>query len=355
MDFDSLCENVSWTNPGCDTSMDARGRDVLIVVAKLAYRVSPEGAPRHIVVPVRRMEQGDEGGGLRFPNDLEADEKPGTDVGLVGTAHPAARGGDQRTAYIWLSVGGLRKVVLAHGPRTYTKTWRGVVPSDPAPLTGPVPLRYDAAFGGVDPLTRASEPRNPIGRGFSSDPARLVGLPAPQLEPVAEGAAEPHPAHGAFAPIPGHWEPRRSFAGTYDAAWARSRAPVRPRDFQSRFHNWAVPGLWSATPLLGDEPFEVGGVLPEGVWRFRLPRYAVTFESVVEGRRSAHSTHLDSILIDADTRVVELTWRASFVLPKKWEKVERILVQGVGELPEEVIMPPDARRSAAAIRAGERS
>lgn len=339
MEFDPLCENISWASTGCAASMDRRGRDVVVVVARVAYQVSLQGAPRRVLAPIRRGDELDTAGGLRAPDDLAADEKPGTDVGLVGTAHPPRVAG-QRSAYAWLSVGGLRKVITVHGPRVYGKTWRGVAPSDPAPLVDPVPLRYDLAYGGVDPVTLKREPTNPIGRGFASDPALLVGKPAPQLEPMAEGVTEPHPAHAAFAPIPPQWEPRRALAGTYDAAWARGRAPVRPRDFDPRHWCWSVPGLYSPTPLMGDEQVEVGGVLPEGVWRFRLPRYAVAFEASIEGRRAPYPTHLDGLFIDADARVVELTWRAAIPLPKKWDRLERIHVLGAGELSDEVLGVP---------------
>jgi hypothetical protein len=343
MDFASLVENISWASVGADTTMDRHGRDVALVVAKVAYKVSFQGAPRLVLAPLRRMDEGDGGGGVRFPADLVADEKPGTDVGLVGVAYPPpTRMGDKGRAYAWLSVGNLRKVVVVNGPRVYMKGWRGVVPSEPAPLVEPVPLRFDRAYGGVDPTTGAMEPSNPIGIGFSSQPARLIGEPAPQLEPASadEGGTTSHPSHATFAPIPAHWEPRRSRIGTHDAAWAKSRAPVRPRDFDPMHHAWSVPGLHSPTPLVGDEQVEVGGVLPEGVWRFRLPRYAVQFGSQVEGKRAAIETHLDSFLVDTETRVVELSWRASIVLPKKWERLERIYVVGQGSLSEDVIRGP---------------
>jgi hypothetical protein len=240
-------------------------------------------------------------------------------------------------------MGPQRKVVAIHGPRVYTKDWRGaVLPSEPAPLVEPVPLRYDLAFGGTDPTTGKAEPHNPVGMGFSSQPQRLIGQPAPPLEPatVQEGGAESHPSHGTFAPIPAQWEPRRSRIGTHDAAWAKNRAPVRPRDFDPRHHAWSTPGLYGATPLVGDEPVEVGGVLPEGTWKFRLPRYAVRFASRVKGELRPHETHLDSVLIDADTRVVELCFRAAIVLPRKWQMLERIFVLGEGTLPEDVIRGP---------------
>lgn len=353
MHLDARLDNVSWASVGIDATMDRHGRDVALVVAKVAYKVSALGAARLVLAPVRRDDLAEEGGGVRFPSDLAADEKPGTDLGLVGVAQPPPRGSGRTSALAWVSMGALRKVVTVYGPRVYTKGWRGVAPGEPAPLLDPVPLRFDQAYGGTDPWTSATEPYNPIGVGFSSDPTRLVGRPAPRLEPppVDAGAPvlgqAPHPCHGVFAPIPAHWEPRRSLIGTHDAAWAKRRAPVRPRDFEPRHHAWSVPGLHSATPLLGDEQLEVGGVLPEGLWRFKLPRYAVTFASVTEGKRATHETHLDSVFIDADTRVVELCWRASIRLPRKWEWLERVEVLGAGTLPEDVLRGPRSSEAAA--------
>ena len=355
MKLEALVENISWASVSADMVMDRHGRDVAVVVAKMAYKVSRGGAPRLALTPVRRVDEGDGAAGVRFPADLVADEKPGTDVGLVGVAYPPPRtAGDKGRAYAWLQVGTLRKVVVVHGPRVYVKSWRGgVAPSDPAPLVEPVPLRYDKCLGGLDPVTGVFEPTNPIGMGFSSQPTRLIGEPAPQLEPasIEEGGAPSHPSHGAFAPIPAHWEPRCSRIGTHDAAWAKGRAPVRPRDFDPMHHAWSVPGLHSQAPLVGDELVEVGGVLPEGVWRFRLPRYAVEFGSQIDGKKAAHETHLDGFLIDTETRAVELTWRASIVLPRKWERLERVWVLGVGSLPEDVIR--DLSRSVGAGKAAD--
>ena len=76
-------------------------------------------------------------------------------------------------------------------------------------------------------------------------------------------------------------------------------------------------------------------MLEEGTWRFALPKYDVRFASVSGGEEHPHPSHLDSYLIDADARRVELTWRTSVLLPKKWELVEKILVTGKGDLPED--------------------
>jgi hypothetical protein len=102
--------------------------------------------------------------------------------------------------------------------------------------------------------------------------------------------------------------------------------PLLPSDFDSRFHVCVPEDQWSPRPLRGDEPFEVFGATREGLWRFTLPRRAVGFSSVVLGKRTEHRTHLDTILIDADTKRVELTYRAAIVAPRKLEMVDRILI-----------------------------
>lgn len=374
MDLDAIIDNVSWATVRCDSTLDAIGRDVAVVVAKLAFKVTPEGRATVTFRPVRFGEAADGFGGLKFPAEL-VDAKPGTDVGLVGHAHPP-KGKPAIQSMAWVQVGGNRKVVNVFGPRRFTADFKGAIVPGPSQLfEEPVPLRWDHCFGGVDigaghdhghdhahahgPATSwASEPFNPSGRGFlasSTDPRSLLGKPAWVLEPVNDGRAAPtkpgqvanliHRSHGCFAPIPEHFEPRRKLAGTYDAEWAKKRAPVRPKDFDVGHNSWAVPELRFTTPITTDTPFEVAGVIPEGVWRFKLPAYGMEFESTTYGEKVTHASHLDSVLIDADERVVELVFRASIPLPRKWAHLERIVARGLGRLPDDVLTPDKAAQA----------
>jgi hypothetical protein len=340
VDFDARCENVSWASVRCDHTLDRRGHDVALVVAKIAYHVDTIGNATVTFRPVRFGAAADGHGGLKFPGEL-VDEKPGTDVALVGTAHPP-RGRPVDRALAWVQAGLLRKVITVYGPRRYVATASGYAPGPPGPLE-PTPLRFDHCYGGHEHSGRVyeAEPYNPVGRGFAIDPRSLLGLDAPCLEPAAAFRGDPiaaaHRSHGCFAPIPEHFEPRRKLGGTYDAEWTKKRAPIRPRDFDVAHNSWAMPELRSSAPLPPDTPFEIAGVTPEGMWRFKLPRYAVEFESVIRGERRAHDTHLDSVLIDADEHVVELSFRASIRLPRKWEALERVYVRGVGDMPAEAL------------------
>lgn len=337
MDFDQRIGNHSLASTGSAPFLDREGRDVLVVIARVAYRLQPNGEPRYTSAPVRFSDVSDEGGGVLRPSDL-ADEKPGTDVGVVGTALPRP-GAPVPRALAWVQAGTLRAAVQLVGPRTYQARRGAAEPGPPAPL-GPTPLRWDHAFGGVD-TTDSEAPAehgdNPIGRGFARHPMNRLGRPAPQLEP-ADGE-DPERAVG-FAPVPESWESRRKRFGTLDARWASERAPVWPKDADARRYCWSAPGLWSATPLAPDVPFELGGVTTGGVLRFTLPRYAVAFESKLRGDTRQHPTHLDGVLLDLDNATVELTWRTSIGLPRKWEWLEAIEVSGVGKIPRRVLGDP---------------
>jgi hypothetical protein len=353
MDLNPLCQNESWATVRAEPTLDRNGHDVAVVVAKVAYEVDPRGRVTLSFRPVRWSDVGDGHGGIKFAGEL-VDEKPGTDVALVGTAHPP-RGKKVDRMLAWVTAGNLRKVVNVFGARRFTAEWRGVVAGPPATVE-PTPLRYDLCFGGRDEEGEVwhEEAHNPAGRGFATDPTRLAGREAHVLEPVVDPKAgtTPHPSHGCFAPIPANWAPRLRYAGTHDEAWAKTRAPVRPKDFDVSHNLWAPPELHALDPLAPDVDFEIGGVIEEGLWRFKLPKYAVSFASITQGQRLEHPTHLDSVVIDADERTVELSWRAAIRLPRKWEFLEKICVRGEGTMPDSVL--DDSHRREASARTPSR-
>ena len=344
MDLARICHNRTPLSVRAAPMDDRRGREVLVVIAKLTLAVSAAG----VVAIARRPREirlsdvpasAEPSGSLRYPSDL-IDEKPGTDVLLVGSAHPPpGRAVSSMTASVRVEAGQrtLSKTVTVHGPRVWYRGALGVVPGPPALLTAPVPLLYEHAYGGrddTDPAQPLVEWRNPAGTGFARDRARLVGQAAPALEDPAAPLSSRSPAPAAFGPIAAHWLPRSKLAGTHDEAWARTRAPVRPVDFDPRHNACAHPDLHSDVPLPGDVSVEILGATPEGTWRFQLPAYEVEFRALVRGVLSTPETHLDTYLIDAEARVVELVWRARVPMPRKSEAIEAVYVTGKGDLPE---------------------
>jgi hypothetical protein len=313
---------------------DKDGREILAVISKQTFCVDSSGKvdpdrekPPDVDLADTFNSAEVERASIARPSQL-FHFKPGTDVVLLGHAHPQRSG--ETHVDVSLRVGPIAKTVRAYGLRVWQMgTLGGLKPGPARPIREPVPLIYELAWGGQDlddPAKPVAEPRNYVGRGIAREPRSLVDQPAAQLEDPA------HPIDGrtnrpaAFSPIHRHWQPRVQYAGTYDQVWQETRMPLLPADFDDRYHVCVPPDQWSEVPLRSDQPFEILGATPEGIWRFQLPRIAPGFSSVTSGRRTEHRTHLDTILIDADRRRVELTWRAAVPLPRKYEMLEQVLV-----------------------------
>jgi hypothetical protein len=312
---------------------DKRGAERLVVILKYTFAVDAEGRAEVLsdgVSPYLADEfngKDPAASSIRKPSDL-ADDKPGTDVLLVGHAHPPKREATQ--VEVSLRVGPIHKRARVHGLRVWKPgTLGGLSPGPALPIREPVPLIYELAWGGLDlsdPERPVGEPRNTVGRGVAREPRSLVGQPAAQIEAIDAPISGAQNTPVSFGALHRHWQPRASYAGTYDEVWMQTKMPLLPDDFDARFHVTAPPDQWSEVPLRSDEKVEVIGATPEGAWRFQLPRITPGFSSFVGGKRSEHRTHLDTFLVDADARRVELTFRAVVPLPRKYEMLESVRI-----------------------------
>jgi hypothetical protein len=102
---------------------------------------------------------------------------------------------------------------------------------------------------------------------------------------------------------------RLKYAGTYDEAWRKSRAPFLPADFNYRFFSCAYPELRTETYLMGGEKVFADGVSPEGPLWFYLPRIKVEVKTVFEHKSVICGSALDTVIFDADTLQILLLWR----------------------------------------------
>lgn len=312
---------------------DQTGRDHLVVILVYTFVVDAHGVVEIIEGDPPRLVDEYNGpdaakASIRKPSQL-FDFKPGTDVIFVGHAHPP-RSGKVDHVDVTLQVGSLAKTVRAHGLRVWQwGLFGGLAPGPALPIHEPIPLIYELAWGGLD-LSRPESPvgdtRNTVGRGVTRRPRELVDQAAAQIEDPARPLGSGKNIPAGLGAIHRHWEPRAQYAGTYDEVWKQTKMPLLPDDFDARFHVAVPHDQWAPTPLRGDEPIEIRGATPEGLWRFQLPRFIPGFSSFVGRQRTDHRTHLDSMLIDADARRVELTWRAAIPLPRKHELLERVSV-----------------------------
>ena len=249
--------------------------------------------------------------------------KPATDVALIGHAHATARG--QTEVLTGIRVGPVQKLVKVIGDRFIARRAGVARASAPQPIER-IPLVYERAFGGwdrrhADASRHSVEPRNPAGTGYrdpaidGDDDVRLPNLEDPD-QPFRAYGERPSPA--CFGFVSPHWEPRRRFAGTYDEQWDRTRRPLLPRDFDRRFFNAASPGLVAQGYLNGNEPVVVLNASPEGRLTFDLPGLPppVCRYELRGGTPTMLETRLDTVIVNTDSRLLILIWRAHFPLRK---------------------------------------
>ena len=307
--------------------LDRHGAHSRVVIVKASYAIRVGMVPI-VAEEQREVRLGDEPWGapeipdVRLPGDFVA-AKLGTDFILSGSAVPQTH---QTESYVDVSirVGDRMKAMRVHGPRQWRQTLRGVVPGASSPLV-PTPLSWSRAYGGLDvsdPKHPLEEPRNPVGSGVARSTEGLVGTPAPQIESPREpiGAAGSRVAPVGCAPLGRNFEPRRSAAGTHDAAWLRSVYPARPADYREEHENCAPPDFVFTTPLLGGEPIEIVGVHDDGPLAFLLPKQRILVSADIDGAVVERRPHLDTVVVDSDALVLELVWRGLYRCPAKMHR-----------------------------------
>jgi hypothetical protein len=315
-------------------SSDPSGVDTLYAVVKGTFSIGNGAvvtAEEQLPVVQQDEYHGDPAEtSIRRPSDLSLG-KPGTDVLLIGSAHtPAGRAA--KWLDVSLRVGPVGKVVRVVGDRFLRRDGVGFSITEPKPFTT-MPLVWERAFGGSDVVesTPSAEARNPVGTGYRDPEGQKVldGLPLPNLEDPNEPMSswKQRPAPACFAPISPHWEPRRSYAGTYDQRWQREQAPYLPADFDTRFFQLAPADLVVPGHLTGGEPVEVKGATPSGSLTFELPAIEVTFDFVTEAGTQSRVADLDTVVIEPDESRLALVWRTGLSCDKSLLRTGEIVAR----------------------------
>jgi hypothetical protein len=309
---------------------DVDGVDAVFGVVKATFRLGDQLTLADEQIPVTLADQhyGDPPvSSVRQPSDVCLG-KPGTDVVLIGSAW-APGGRPTWQMDVSLSAGPVARSIRVFGDRVWDAGAGGASVAWVTPFTR-LPLVWERAFGGTDETDRGpvADARNPVGRGFRTSRSMRAahGFPMPNLEDPAAPITSPRdaPAPACFAPLAAHWEPRRSYAGTYDAAWQQTRAPYLPKDFNPRFFQIAPPGLVTPRYLEGGEVVDVRGATPSGVLQFQLPAVSVDVNFRVAGTVHPRPGLLDTVLVEPDENRVVMVWRAALSCDKKLLRVEEI-------------------------------
>lgn len=253
--------------------------------------------------------------------------KPATDIILTGHAC-ASEGREVRQMDVSLSVGSVNKTIRVFGDRH----WDNSAISSAKPFST-MPLVYEKAFGGIhkkDGSIIAGEARNPVGCGFTGKrkAKEIDGRPLPNLEDPRKllQHAGDIVAPAGFGFISPSWQPRLSFAGTYNENWQKTQAPYLPKDFDLRFFNMAHPELIYPGYLLGGEPVQIKGVHPEGPLQFNLPVVALNANVAISSRNEQAVFNLETLLIEPDLLQLSMTFRAALPCDKETLKIREVAI-----------------------------
>lgn len=305
------------------------GMDTLYIMVKATFVI---GSQWTLADPQIGLQQGDEYWGdpsktsLRLSSDYHIG-KPSTDILMIGSAcAPAQR--PIRQMDVGLQVGSVSKIVRVFGDRF----WNRDQITQPEPFVT-MPLVYERAFGGqdfVDGLIRDTETKNPVGCGFAGRKhlAEVNGLPLPNLECPKQliHHYNDRPAPACFAPIAPNWQPRASFAGSYDDVWQRTRAPYLPDDYSPRFMNVAPPDLIYPDYLRGGEPVKIIGMNTAGDLVFSLPHVNLSNKVLIAEQEFSAPFNMETLLLDPNHLKLSMVWRAALPCDKKLTKIKHISV-----------------------------
>lgn len=318
---------------------DRNGIDTLYTVVKATFTIGESLGLAEKQVPVTLADEyfGEPtSSSIRAASDVSIG-KPSTDIIINGSAWARA-GTPTWQMDVSASIGPVAKTIRVFGDRVWDASSGVASIAWVAPFER-MPIVWERAFGGSDITEKGPvmEARNPAGTGFrvSNGAKPLAGLPLPNVEdpraPISSWNDAPAPA--GLSAVASHWIPRRDYAGTYDEAWQKNRAPYLPTDFDPRFCQMASLGLVTPRPLVGGEEVVLEGMTPNGVLRFWLPivRVAVAYRLDV-GVESPPAV-LDTVIIEPDAQRLMMVWRAAFACDKKVKTVREvnpILVESAG-------------------------
>lgn len=314
---------------------DENGVNLLLVVIKGTFEFDDNGKVeiKEKQEPVEMADQyfGEtEVSSIKYASDFSFD-KVATDIALIGNAY--APRGYAKESLVLLQVGTLQYKAKVFGDRQWINTVGIAKMSTPKPFKK-ISLIYENSFGGTDlshpkSKRREAETRNPVGIGFRAKRTKLPvnGLRLPNLEDPNHLIKSPgdRPTPAGFGFIGPGWQPRASYAGTYDDNWKKNRFPLLPEDFDKRSFNAASPGLIYKGFLQGKEPVKIFGVSPRGPIQFSLPEEKPTcFVEYRDTESRQIDMIIDKLVIYSDLNQFIIVWNGCLRIHGEFHDIESI-------------------------------
>ncbi len=345
--------NTTGMEAGLTVAADKDGRDHCVVVVKGTFSIGQGGEPtpaekQEPLVPTDVHYGDPASSSLKYECEFAA-FKPRTDIIVNGLAF-APQGKPIKAIRVALEIDSARKEIQVVGDRRWERGRLGFAPSEPVPFVT-MPLIYERAFGGSDqtdanPKRHGWELRNMVGVGYhkNPDPATIEGQPLPNLEHPRQ------PMRGwsdTIAPIgfgatARNWQPRLTYAGTYDERWREERFPFLPHDFDEQYF-LSAPADQQMPFLQGDEVVRCTNMSAEGTFECRVPRMEVPIVFRFRDRDVPATPKLDTLIVEPDQNRVMVVWRTSAVLGRKLNALREVLI-GDQSKPVAVGSPGGKRR-----------
>jgi hypothetical protein len=307
-------------------SMGRDGRDLIVAVTAARFRLShPSDSPERALQPADEQPEppmSDVYGGAPGHSELRLEgqatfARPATDITVAGQAR-AIHHQPVTSLRVVVSVGSYVQEARVIGDRVWETRLgsRTLRPSPPRPFVS-MPLTWERAFGGSardeDGRLVMQEPGNPFGRGVFREPDAAAGQLLANIEDPRAliESVQDRPMPMGFAPVARWWQPRARYAGTYDDAWQRERAPVWPTDLDDRFFCAAPAALQVRPHLRGGELIVLEGLHHDGIMRFRLPVLRMIVRFRFNERDVRRAMIMDAVIIEPDSGEVTLIHRAA--------------------------------------------
>ena len=312
---------------------DADGAEVWIVAVKATYELLSDGSTRVAAF------QAPVNGGLVLHDDeksplYETDLGPtklATDVWLVGHAH-SQTGQPNTHAQIAFTVGLVSRQLQVIGDREWLGFGR-TGPSAPKPFVR-MPLTWARALGGAGPDCKTG---NPVGCGIVKAAGGRHPLPNLDHPTRPQGSLLANSDTHGVGPLLSHWPERSKYAGTYDKAWQKNRAPLQAVDLQPQHWQIApkaqqVPGRLKGGEAIMLQGITPAGFAPKGILRSSIPKLTLGFStrfydgSTETSRSVIHSVILQPDGVDGSGPLMSVVHHMALPCHAKVNQLDRTLI-----------------------------
>jgi hypothetical protein len=316
--------------------MDRTGEKSWVVAVKGTYDVRADGSTelseeqKPLLFSAEHIGEPGESS-IRYEADL-IPTKPATDVIVNGHAYAPA-GRSAQAVDVSIRVGPVKKSLRVIGDRRWYVGVAGRLRPSSAASFGRMPITYERAFGGwdktdPDPAKQRLYSSNPIGSGFVTNEKHLQDRPLPNVEDPSRliSSWNDRPAPAGFGAIASYWSPRLEWGGTYDDAWMKDKFPLLPDDFDSRFHQCALPDQQVRGYLRGGEAVALENLTESGSLQFNLPKVSLGFTTRFGRERQDHRASLQTVVIEPDVPRVILVWHTSLACHHQLDDLDETIV-----------------------------